>query len=463
MTAPIVLDVSRLLSRASRRVPTGIDRVEHAYADGLLRTARDRLRYAAVNPLGRFCHLPTAMTRHFVEQTGLEWQHAMRTRADDAPSPPNDLRALARRLQAALMLPHRLPRFLSRRAANEPRPTYLLVSHHHLHQPKAIQAAKDRLDATFVCFIHDLIPIEFPEYNRPNEAAKHRIRIETATQFADAFVVNSESTRDALLPFMRQAGRQVPLIVAPLGVHATAQTAAPVATPHGPPYFLYIGTIEPRKNHLLLFQIWRRLALELGDRCPKLVLVGQRGWENEMVLDVIERSEILRDRIVEYNALPDEKVRDLVSGASTRVSFHDVARRFGVLAHFVADAGFPPAAAGAAGARRYAHFAALCEARRPRFPFVFYGHGNDALSEDDFRTFTLKILERARAEDVNLARAYAAAPSWTDANAFDDRSVPFAIASLSYSRSVTDIVQAWLAAWRDCHGDLVGTPYRGAN
>lgn len=338
MTAPIVLDVSRLLSRASRRVPTGIDRVEHAYADGLLRTARDRLRYAAVNPLGRFCHLPTAMTRHFVEQTGLEWQHAMRTRADDAPSPPNDLRALARRLQAALMLPHRLPRFLSRRAANEPRPTYLLVSHHHLHQPKAIQAAKDRLDATFVCFIHDLIPIEFPEYNRPNEAAKHRIRIETATQFADAFVVNSESTRDALLPFMRQAGRQVPLIVAPLGVHATAQTAAPVATPHGPPYFLYIGTIEPRKNHLLLFQIWRRLALELGDRCPKLVLVGQRGWENEMVLDVIERSEILRDRIVEYNALPDEKVRDLVSGA-----------RAVLLPSFAEGYGLPVAEALAAG------------------------------------------------------------------------------------------------------------------
>jgi len=158
----------------------------------------------------------------------------------------------------------------------------------------------------------------------------------------------------------------------------------------------------------------------------------------------------------------DAAARDLVSGAETRVSFNDVARRFGVLAHFVADAGFPPAAAGAAGAPRYAHFAALCETRRPRFPLVFYGHGNDALSRDDFKGFTLQVLERARAEDANLARAYAQAPSWTDANAFDDRSVPFAIASLSYSRSVTDIVQAWLAAWRECHGDLGGTPYQGA-
>jgi hypothetical protein len=162
------------------------------------------------------------------------------------------------------------------------------------------------------------------------------------------------------------------------------------------------------------------------------------------------------------DASVDAAARDLVSGATTRVSFHDVARRFGVLAHFVADAGFPPAAAGAAGATRYAHFAALCETRRPRFPLVFYGHGNDALAKDDFKAFTRSILERARSEDANLARAYAEAPSWTDAAAFDDRSVPFAIASLSYSRTVTDIVQAWLAAWRDCHGDLGGTPYQAA-
>jgi len=158
----------------------------------------------------------------------------------------------------------------------------------------------------------------------------------------------------------------------------------------------------------------------------------------------------------------DAAARDLVSGAETRVSFHDVARRFGVLAHFVADAGFPPAAAGASGASRYAHFASLCQTRRERFPLVFYGHDNDALAKNDFKAFTTGVLDRARAEDANLARAYAEAPSWNDPAAFDDRSVPFAIASLSYSRSVTDIVQAWLAAWRLCHGDLGGTPYAAA-
>lgn len=157
----------------------------------------------------------------------------------------------------------------------------------------------------------------------------------------------------------------------------------------------------------------------------------------------------------------ESSVRDLVAGVDGRASFHVVAQRFGALAHFVVDAGFPPGAAGAAGAARYAHFGSFCQTRRSRFPLVFYGHENEALARADFKGFTLGLLERARAEDANLARAYAQAPSWDDPASFDDRSVPFAIASLSYSRSVTDIVQAWLAAWRQCHGDLGGTPYLG--
>lgn len=157
----------------------------------------------------------------------------------------------------------------------------------------------------------------------------------------------------------------------------------------------------------------------------------------------------------------DTAAHGLIAAVDGHVSFREVARRFGALAHYVADAGFPPGAAGAPGAARYAHFAAFCQTRRARFPLVFYGHDNQALAHADFKAFTVGLLERARAEDANLARAYAAAPSWDDPPSFDDRSVPFAIASLSYSRSVTDIVQAWLAAWRQCHGDLGGTPYLG--
>jgi hypothetical protein len=151
--------------------------------------------------------------------------------------------------------------------------------------------------------------------------------------------------------------------------------------------------------------------------------------------------------------------KDLIAGVDGQVSFNDVARRFGVLAHYVADAAFPPGAAGPSGAARYGHFASFCETRRPKFPLVFYGHDSPDLKKGDFKAFTGSVLSRARGEDATLAGAYAAAPSWDDPASFDDRSVPFAVASLAYSHAVTDIVKAWLAAWRSCHGDLRGTPY----
>src|SRR5580698_988440 len=71
------------------------------------------------------------------------------------------------------------------------------------------------------------------------------------------------------------------------------------------PYFVILGTIEPRKNHWLLLQVWRRLVERLGDRTPRLVVIGQRGWECENAVDMLERCEELRGVVTELPACPD--------------------------------------------------------------------------------------------------------------------------------------------------------------
>ena len=149
----------------------------------------------------------------------------------------------------------------------------------------------------------------------------------------------------------------------------------------------------------------------------------------------------------------------LVESIDRPLPFAEVARHFGALAHFVADAGFPPGAAGKTGKDHYSEFAEFCESRRRRFPLVFYGHEDKDFDSGDARSFAQGVLSRARDEDRGLARAYREWRLAPDPSAFDDRSVPFAIASLSYSRTVTDIVRAWLSAWGRAHGDLGLTPY----
>jgi len=153
------------------------------------------------------------------------------------------------------------------------------------------------------------------------------------------------------------------------------------------------------------------------------------------------------------------EVRELVGALEQQTPFNELAMRFGRIAHYVADSGFPPGMT-ADGDSRYQHFAGFCESRRERFPLVFYGHDDTALSDGDYRAYALGVMHRARDNDRELARAYASAGDPPDPDSFDDRSVPFAVGSLSYSQTFTDIVRVWLAAWEQAGGDMGRTPYR---
>jgi len=150
----------------------------------------------------------------------------------------------------------------------------------------------------------------------------------------------------------------------------------------------------------------------------------------------------------------------LLDELRVQTRFSRLAERFGRLAHFVMDAGFPPGVGDAESGERYAHFSRFCDSRRPKFPLVFYGHKDADLDERDWRAFALHVMDRSREDDRLLARAYAAAGWPAAASAFDDRSIPFAVGSLSFSRSVNDVVRVWLAAWDAAGGDLGRTPYR---
>ncbi len=298
MSGPITLDVSRMLSRAERSAPTGIDRVEMAYAEGLLEREGDRLGFGAMHPIGRYATLPPDAARSFVRMTARRWA--------GAAEPGESLIAAARRLRNAILLAE--PWGGARRGAS----TYVNVSHHHLDRPAALRAAVHRPGGKFVCLVHDLIPIEFPEYARPNEAERHARRIASVAALADGVVVNSEATRRSLEAHLRTAGRSPPVLVAPLGVRGRRRPAAAAR----PATFVLVGTIEPRKNHLLLLHVWRRLGEAMGAAAPRLVLVGRRGWENENVLDMLERCPALRGLVEERASLSDAAMAELLASAS---------------------------------------------------------------------------------------------------------------------------------------------------
>ena len=303
----IVLDLSRLLSRAGRETPTGIDRVELAYAEHLIATD-PAARFATTTLSAGLGLVPRRTAEAFVAAIGAAWRSSR-----DIAGDQRRVRRLGRRGRLAALAAGKGRLFATSRHGGE-RPVYLLVSHHHLEKPAIFERLKARSGARFVCLIHDLIPMQFPEYARPGQAENHRRRIENAIRFADAVIVNSGVTRDALLPYIEHAGRDTPVLVAPLGLDLPHDSNS-FPTPLQRPYFVYIGTIEAKKNHLLLLNLWRQLAADLGNAAPMLLLIGQRGWETENVVDMLERCPALRGTVIEYNTLPDSEMVRLLKGA----------------------------------------------------------------------------------------------------------------------------------------------------
>jgi glycosyltransferase involved in cell wall biosynthesis len=300
----LLLDLSRLISCAARAAPTGIDRVELAYARELLSKPGDNVSFAAMTAWGAFGLVPRARAKAFVDALAAQWfagkaqREAVRVADGICRSIwLSDERALHARL---------------RRQADKV--IYLNVSHHHLDRPATIERLKDRVGALFVPIVQDLIPIEFPEYQRPKQEAAHHRRIATVTRLADAVIVTSQATANLLKPRMAAAKRDAPILVSHLGLDLPPEPTPPPANiPR--PYFIVIGTLEPRKNHLLLLKLWRRIALEEGDAAPHLVIVGRRGWENENVVDMLERCPSIRGKVHEFGKVTDSEVCGLIQGA----------------------------------------------------------------------------------------------------------------------------------------------------
>lgn len=304
--ATIALDLSRLLSRAGRETATGIDRVEFAYARHALKAGANSC-FAAMSPLGSIGLLPPRQVSTFVAETAAAW----RGETDRIP----EMRRLSRCLRAGTLW--RGSGVLAARMRGGGKPSaYLLVSHHHLERQSTIARLKARSRARFVCMIHDLIPIRFPEYAKPGQNLAHLRRIESAVALADAVIVNSGTTRDALLPHLDKAGRKTKVVVAPFGTDLPELPKLPDPEPPPErPYFVYVSTIEARKNHLLLLNLWRDMTAALGPEAPLLVLAGARGWESENVFDMLDRCPAVEDSVIELTSLGDLEMVRLLRGA----------------------------------------------------------------------------------------------------------------------------------------------------
>ena len=135
--------------------------------------------------------------------------------------------------------------------------------------------------APLVVTVHDLSYLVHPEHFSAQGRRFFRQALELTRRDADLVLCSSEATRGHCEEAGLDRGR---LRVVPLGADVAAATEADVARVRAAyrlerAYVLWVGTLEPRKNLPRLLEAYARL-----DTDAELVLVGPRGWNQELDL-----------------------------------------------------------------------------------------------------------------------------------------------------------------------------------
>jgi glycosyltransferase involved in cell wall biosynthesis len=286
-TRDCLLDVSRLIWRSWRgALPTGIDRVCVEYLRHFAPSSLAVIQFRGAI----FVLRAKASERLFQLLAGGNGVSRVQLAA-----------AIARGIATA------------RSAPPEPGMLYLDVGHTGLDDPALPQwVAKTGVRAVYL--VHDLIPITHPKFCRAGEAARHSARMKNALVSASGIIANSRATLDELADFAKATGLAMPAALA-------AWISGPGLPPHvlpkqlERPYFATVGTIEGRKNHILLLQVWRKLVARLGDGAPLLLIIGQRGWEAGAATAVLDELGELEGHVRELGSCGDGELANLVAGA----------------------------------------------------------------------------------------------------------------------------------------------------
>ena len=296
-----LIDVTRLLHRRLQgRLPTGVDRVSLEYVRHFGACATALVRYAGLwielNHRDSARVFAMLLSSDAADAVWLRW-------------------AVVKAMPASIGERYLSPRFLFN------------TGHSGLEQADyAYRLQRSGLKPLF--FVHDLIPLLYPEYCRPGESGRHKVRMDTLLNLGYGIIANSAATLDELAAYAHSHALPLP----PAVVSLLAPARLPAPSPEPPlsrPYFVMLGTIEPRKNHWLMLQLWRQLIETLGAKAPRLVIIGQRGWECENVVDLLERCETLADVVFEYPSCSDAELASWLHHAQALL-FPTFAEGFGM-------------------------------------------------------------------------------------------------------------------------------------
>jgi len=165
--------------------------------------------------------------------------------------------------------------------------------------------------------LHDVIPLENPQFVSAASARHHGIMVASTARHADAVIVTTNHAYETVTDALSRMGRpRIKTLARGLPLPGVFQDPG---RPHpelaAVPYYVVCGSIEPRKNHSLLHTVWKRLAARLGHAAPHLIIVGSPGWNSDTLLSQLEQCKATRSLIHPVSGLSSPALKELMLGS----------------------------------------------------------------------------------------------------------------------------------------------------
>jgi len=170
-----------------------------------------------------------------------------------------------------------------------------------------------------IAFHYDLVPLLSPGLVHDRTVRLFRRYLDAHVKNSDLFVCISEYSRRELLDYCNNnyPGVEIRtsrlLLGADFGISGTGSAESPLPPDVGR-YILSVGTVEPRKNHARLLDLFEKIGDEFQD--VSLVLVGRQGWKSRKLARRIRCHRWLGRRLFWYENVGDAALSRLYRGAS---------------------------------------------------------------------------------------------------------------------------------------------------
>jgi glycosyltransferase involved in cell wall biosynthesis len=190
----------------------------------------------------------------------------------------------------------------------------------HQDYIQRVLALKRQFGTRFVMTVHDLIPVYARETCDQDTARVFEEFMRRALRHVDHVLSVSENTAKDIARYTETLQIPTPPITVTKNGSSFAEflpnatTAGQLRASDIPERFvLFVATIEGRKNHQLMLDIWRRMIAE-GDDPPHLICVGRLGWKSSSFISTLVETNYLDGKVMLLRDISDTDLKLLYSG-----------------------------------------------------------------------------------------------------------------------------------------------------